>query len=105
MEDSSHELIEQLIAEEKYCYGFEGVPVENVVKDMRKAPLENPFMRTNSSVAEAESNLQGKISRQKKKECMCNTLREQERNEFRPFHHLKLSYRTIKGGQQKKMSY
>lgn len=26
MEDSSHELIDQMIAEEQYCYGFDAVP-------------------------------------------------------------------------------
>jgi hypothetical protein len=42
MEDSSHELIEQLIAEEKYCYGFEtNLSINNL--GVMSASQEPPF--------------------------------------------------------------
>lgn len=62
MEDSSHELIDQLLAEEKYCYGFENVPAKNIDKE-NKTSFQSIITNTipnNPVMLEQESNSKDK---------------------------------------------
>jgi hypothetical protein len=52
MEDSSHELIDQMIAEERYCYGFETIPPGNITSSQEQQSrdsLNNQETKTSSS--------------------------------------------------------